>query len=150
MTVCGQKTSHTIANAVGSESGSVLPIFAISIMALFGTMAAAVDFGLAFSQRGQLQKAADAAALSAALLLDATKNERIARGDAAFNANYNEFANANFVLDVEDNGSNQTSYITATATRNLPTHILPLFGYPSIDLTAKVRSPFPGYWKLKS
>lgn len=137
------KLRAAISHAVRSKSGSVLPIFAVSIMGLFGTMGMAVDFGLAFSQRGQLQKAADAAALSAALLLDAPASDRKARGKAVFSANYTAANDAQFSIDVEDNGSDQTSYITASATRALKTHILPLFGYPTIDLKADVRSPIP-------
>ncbi len=133
----------TLRHALQSEQGSILPMFALSIMVMFGTIAAAVDFGLAYSHRDKLQKAADSAALSAAILLDASETERENRATNVFNANYADAASATFTFAVDGNGPDQQSYVEATATRQLRTHILPLFGYSNLELKAEVRTPIP-------
>lgn len=129
--------------ALRSEAGSILPMFAVSLMVMLGTIAAAVDFGLAYSHRDKLQKAADSAALAAAILLDASETERNQRATNVFNANYTDANDANFSSSVDDNGPGQPSYIRAVATRKLRTHILPLFGYPVMELKADVKVPIP-------
>ncbi|KUO63867.1 MAG: hypothetical protein APF80_00575 [Alphaproteobacteria bacterium BRH_c36] len=130
-------------SALRSEAGSILPMFALSLMVMFGTIAAAVDFGLAYSHRDKLQKSTDSAALAAAILLDATEAERKQRAASVFNANYADVSSATFSLSVEDNGSNQQKNVVATATRQLRTHILPLFGYSELNLTTDVKVPIP-------
>ncbi|MBU1211083.1 MAG: VWA domain-containing protein [Alphaproteobacteria bacterium] len=133
----------SVFSALRSEAGSILPMFALSLMAMFGTIAAAVDFGLAYSHRDRLQKSADSAALAAAILLDATETERKQRAANAFNANYADASSATFGLTVDYNGSSQQTYVVATATRKLRTHILPLFGYTELDLKTVVKVPIP-------
>ena len=131
-----------LSRAKRSEDGSVLIIFALSAMVLLGTLAMSLDFGLAYSEHDRLQKATDAAALAAATMLDGTDAEREARGTNVFKANYKENAASNFTIKIE-NGSGASRVVHANVKRSLQTHILPLFGYPKLDLNAETRSPIP-------
>jgi len=67
------------------ERGATAPLTAVFLVALMGMLGAAVDLGALYSARGEVQNAADAAALAAAntmIAWDATNNA-IARTDTA-------------------------------------------------------------------
>ncbi|MEQ8825898.1 MAG: pilus assembly protein TadG-related protein [Filomicrobium sp.] len=136
-----RKKWHEFVYAQRGKNGSVLILFALSAMILLAVSALAVDFGLAYSQRDKLQRATDAAALAAATLLDASDSERKDRGQRVFEANYTT-AGALLSLDIEGTEPNNR-FVNATVDRSLPTHILPLFGLPNIDLKTQSRSPIP-------
>lgn len=63
--------------------GSVLMLTAISLVAILGTVALAVDVGLLYSARGEAQKAADAAALAGAGNFLAVPDDGAAAGQVA-------------------------------------------------------------------
>lgn len=141
MTRFVRKKWHEFVFAQRGKNGSVLILFALTAMILLAVSALAVDFGLAYSQRGKLQRATDAAALAAATLLDASDSERKDRGKRVFDANYS--ANGTQLsLDIEG-AEPENRFVNASVTRSLPTHILPLFGLPNIDLKTQSRSPIP-------
>lgn len=64
---------------IRTRRGTVLPLVVISLTALFGFVAIAIDLGLIVVARSQCQNAADSAALAGARTLN---------GDAAINNNY--------------------------------------------------------------
>lgn len=55
------------------QSGTVMILFAVSLVALLGFVALAVDLGTLYVRKSELQNAADAAALSGARELDGTR-----------------------------------------------------------------------------
>jgi hypothetical protein len=69
------------------ERGVVAPLAAVSLVALLGLTGAAVDLGALYSARGELQNAADAAALAAAntMLAYNSNNLAFAQPDVALN-----------------------------------------------------------------
>lgn len=142
-----QQTCHNLLtalrSALRSESGAVLPIFAISLVAMFGTIAAAVDFGLAYSHHGKMQKSADAAALAAAKMIDATVSERQTRAANIFAANYADSAQAAVSLEVVGKNANSPGAVLLTVNRPITTNILPLFGYSTINITTQTHVPIP-------
>jgi hypothetical protein len=70
------------------QRGGILPVFVISLLALVGIAALAIDSGHGFLNRARLQNALDAAALAGAKMLDDTGSTIAAAGaaDIAFNA----------------------------------------------------------------
>lgn len=65
------------------ERGSVLVLAAVSLSAILGTMALALDVGVLFTARGEAQKAADAAALAGAASFIAAPRDGAAAAQAA-------------------------------------------------------------------
>lgn len=64
------------------QGGGILPIFALSLLALIGVAALAVDVGHSFVNKTRLQNALDAAALAAAKNYDDTGNATAAAAEA--------------------------------------------------------------------
>ncbi|MBD3639969.1 MAG: Tad domain-containing protein [Marinobacter sp.] len=72
-----------------SQQGAILPMVAISLVAILGMAALALDISNAHLEKTRLQNALDAAALSAAKVLDQTGNTLLAdaAGHSTFDAN---------------------------------------------------------------
>ncbi len=72
-----------------SQHGAILPMVAISLVAILGMAALALDISNAHLEKTRLQNALDAAALSAAKVLDQTGNTALAdaAGQSTFAAN---------------------------------------------------------------
>ena len=68
------------------EKGSVLIIFALSVLVLMGLAALAVDLGAVYTARAQLQVGADAAALAAVQELESGQAHYVAAQFAAMNS----------------------------------------------------------------
>lgn len=89
------------------RTGSVLPLMVISITALLGFVALAIDLGLMASARTQCQNAADAAALAGARTLsgDPANNNNFANCEPAAR----KAASANQILGTNINGYDTTN-----------------------------------------
>ncbi len=78
------------------QDGAIMPLFAISAVAILGMSGLALDMSHAHLQKTRLQNSLDAAALSAAKVLDQTGNTLVAEtaGRDVFTANVNAPGNA--------------------------------------------------------
>ncbi len=123
------------------RDGSIAILFAFSILVLLSAVGMSVDFGLALSEKQRLQKAIDAASLSAATLLEDNDAKRIARAAKVFRENYAGPSSLmpSFVVEPGENGSSKR--VVGSAMRNLPTHIMGLFGYTQIPVHAAAKVP---------
>jgi Flp pilus assembly protein TadG len=77
-----------------TRGGSVLPLMAVSLVAVFGFVALAIDLGMVALARTQYQNAADAAAMAGARTLDGTASGNV----SAATANATSAAIANTIL----------------------------------------------------
>jgi Flp pilus assembly protein TadG len=74
----GEDVGSALKACAGDERGAIMPIMAAVMMIAAGGAALAVDLGRAYSVRADLQAAADAAALSAAIMLPDVEEARMA------------------------------------------------------------------------
>ncbi len=128
------------------ESGVVLAFFALSVLSLLGIAALVVDFGYWSLRAEQMQRAADAAALSGvAYMPNFTKAEAVAdkvAGDNGFTAN-------TVAVSVPSlNGQPQDDELAVQITDSkVPTFFAKVFGLDSItevrSSTAKYDQPVP-------
>ncbi|MEL7649869.1 MAG: Tad domain-containing protein [Sedimentibacter sp.] len=97
-----------------NESGQALVLLAFAFAVLIGFSALAVDVGYMTVQKGALQKAADAAALSGALSLSKTNSvtdiEKAVKSYIEANPNYNKSASI-VINEVTPNWKNGTVYV---------------------------------------
>ncbi|MDE3148956.1 MAG: hypothetical protein KGL37_05755, partial [Acidobacteriota bacterium] len=124
-----------------SESGQVLVLTALSMMLMLGFVGLAVDVGMLFHARRNMQIAADAAALAGALDYKyySSKGSAIAAAQEA--------ALANGITDLSDlivnvpplNGPNITSpgFIEAIVSTPNPTVFMSLFGFRTVNVGAR-------------
>jgi Flp pilus assembly protein TadG len=94
--------------------GSILPLVAISMIALFGMVALAIDIGVIAVARTQVQSAADAGALAGARTLngDATTTNNVANAQTA--AQNGAVSSGNTDGNMVTNTKLTTSQVTAT------------------------------------
>jgi Putative Flp pilus-assembly TadE/G-like len=78
----------------GTRRGSILPFLALSLVAICGFTALAVDIGMIVAAKGQCQNAADAAAMAGARTVDGSPSANL----TAATANAQAAAQANVVL----------------------------------------------------
>lgn len=111
-------------NSRSARRGSVLPIIAISMVILLGAASLAVDYGVLLSDRNQLQRACDAAALAGASYLkrtgdDATNTSR-ATAQAKLIAKQNYLADSEMPdANITFTDNNTRIHVVATRTRSL-------------------------------
>lgn len=126
------------------ESGQMLVLTALSLALLLGFMAMALDVGLLFRAKRNVQLAADAAATAAALdfhyNLSVTSAQ--AAGKAASQANgIQNGVNGNVVVvnmpPVNGPNTAYTSFAEAIVTEPNPTFFMKLFGIGSVNVVAR-------------
>jgi hypothetical protein len=113
------------------ESGAVLPIFALSLVALLGFAAFAIDFGFAYARQSQLQSVADSEALACAQNYSTCKSG----GDQYPLTNTYGFTIATTNPVTCPNTSTQNNCVQAIASSQWQTFFLPLFGINSLNLS---------------
>ncbi|MCH9764937.1 MAG: pilus assembly protein, partial [Alphaproteobacteria bacterium] len=116
--------------------GATAILFAFSLIPLFGTIGAAIDYSSAHSTRTYLQKAADSAALAAAKTKNDATPSPYSVAQATFDANSQALP---YAATINYNMVKTDDAATVTAQATLQTNFLKLIGFPefSIDVTAR-------------
>lgn len=117
------------------RGGSIAVIFGVTALVLFGATALAVDFAMANRAKSRMQAAADAAALTAASLLDASDDERQTRGEAVFAANLDPSIPASVSITVAD------GMVNAVASYMMPTYFMRVFERDELHIAVNTASP---------
>lgn len=117
------------------ERGSVVPIFALCIGAVFAAVGAAVDYSRAASVRTQMQAAVDAAAImlakEAANLTPAQLNEK---AQAYFQTNFKDPQGKKMVATPTFTNEGGTNKIKLAAKGSIDTAVFRIFGVTQMDL----------------
>ena len=124
------------------ESGQAIILAALAIPVLVAMIGLGVDTGKLYNDRRQIQTAADAAAIAGALNLN--NNTWYAAAQAASTANgFTDGASKTKVTInngptwAASNYKGQANYIEATITRTESTVFMAVFGFSSVDVTAR-------------
>jgi Flp pilus assembly protein TadG len=150
-----------VRRAFGDERGQVLPIVAVSMLALLGMGGLAIDTGHVYSSFNELQAATNAAALAGAQSLPDTTATAAATKYSAVTGNLNAHANLPNVTMVS--GYPQAICLAALTSQSMPcvapananalvvkqqvavkTYFAGLFGVRSITLTATAAAAMRG------
>lgn len=116
------------------EQGNTLMIFGLSLLALVGATGSAVDMGRAQMAQSKLSMALDAAGLAAAATINTT--DYTAEATKYFNANFNNNGVGAVVQSLVVTPNADNSILTLTATVQVPTTFMRVFGKMHIDVTA--------------
>ncbi|MFP5112715.1 pilus assembly protein TadG-related protein [Bacillaceae bacterium C204] len=114
------------------ESGAVLVIVAISMVALLGVTALAIDGGRLYSEKSKLQKALDAAVLAGA--------QGLTSGEAQAIEIAQEVSQKNGFPLTEDDLSLTSDSIRATKQINVPLTFARVLGMNNTDVNAKAKA----------
>lgn len=126
---------RTVNRFLGDARGSVAVFFGVTALVLFGATALAVDFAMANRAKSRMQAAADAAALTAASLLEASDDERQTRGEAVFAANLDPSIPATVAITVTD------GMVNAAANYTMPTYFMRVFERDELHIAVNTASP---------
>jgi Flp pilus assembly protein TadG len=124
------------------HSGKVLLLSVFSMVALIGIAGLAVDIGLLYSTRRQMQTAADAAGIAGANALQTSQsqNYKLAAADVA---GLNGFTNGQSGVTVRvappatPPGPASLSYVQVDITQQVPTYFLRVLGYNKIKMSTE-------------
>lgn len=122
------------------ESGNVLVLTALSMIVIMGFLALAIDIGLVYRAKRQVQKIADAAALAAAAKMASDSTGQTA-ANAAVTQNGFTIGNAAGNITITptvQTASSTMGYIKVTATEHTKTYFLPIVSssLSTIDVSA--------------
>jgi len=121
--------------------GNVAIIFGLATIPLIIAMGAAVDMTRGVVAEQRLQTALDAAALAAAADRNATDEERIARGEQMFAANYTPGALGG---DATPSFSIDDGVVTASVSSSIDTTLMNVAGVTEIGINSSVQVQVPG------
>lgn len=112
-----------------SESGNVLVLTALSFLVLMGFVGVAVDAGMLYRAERNMQKVADAAALSAAAQIGSDSTGQGPANTAATQNGFSLGTSSGTVTMTPQvlTPSSSLGYIQVTATEHTPTFFVPLF-----------------------
>ena len=113
--------------------GNVTLIFAAAILPLLGVAGVAVDGGQAYLVNARLGRALDAAALAGARIARSADAEASAR--SYFDANFPEGYLSARVKDFRYQPDADLDFVTVSATVELPTAIMGMFGWDSLTVS---------------
>ncbi len=123
------------------QSGQVLVLAAISMVVLVGFLALSVDVGLLWASRRQMQTAADAAAVAAAVALRSGHSYHVA---AQNTSSLNGFTDGQNGVTVTPNNPPQSgtyagnsSYVEVVVKQPHSVYFLGVLGYRTIDVSAR-------------
>lgn len=131
------KRTESPTRFAANTAGNIGMIFGLSIFMLMGSAGLALDHSFALMRKTRLQNATDAAALAAARLMDAEKQERKEHGELIFEANLGEIEGIDFKIKVKDNDS----IVEATGKETVQTFIMGLFGVPELNISSSAEVP---------
>lgn len=120
-----------------NESGAVAILFGMMVFVFFGAVGAAVDVARGLSLRTSLQSELDAALIAGAARSQGDKNgpSAAASAESFFSANWKaKYGSGNAAISVQQSGESQ---LTGTATLELPTAFMKLFGYDVIEISVE-------------
>jgi Flp pilus assembly protein TadG len=112
------------------ENGSTILIFVFILFLMLGVGGLAVDAGALYKAKGEMRKAADAAALSGAQVMfvdDATVTDTVNSILAA-----NKENNCNLVLNIKPGGANK---VTVKLDKTVSTYFMKIFGVSSVPIS---------------
>jgi hypothetical protein len=118
------------------ERGSVLPIFALSIIPMFGLMGAAIDYSRASATRADMQSAVDA--LGIMLAKEANKltpAEITSKANAYFHALFNRPEARSIVITPVFEQTDGSFKIKVTGAGEVPTRFMNILGFNKMDIT---------------
>lgn len=116
-------------------------LVALSMVPVLGCVSLAVDVGLLWSQRRQMQTAADAAAVAAAIAL---RNDLSYSAAASESSSLNGFTNGQKNVTVTANNPPQSgayngnsAYVEVVIAESVPTYFMAVLGYSSVPISTR-------------
>jgi Flp pilus assembly protein TadG len=123
------------------SSGQVAVLVALSMVSVLGCVSLAVDVGLLWSERRQMQSAADAAAIAAAVAL---RNDLSVSSAADESSTLNGFTNGQNNVTVTANNppqsgaySGNSNYVEIIISQTVPTYFMAAIGYSTVPITTR-------------
>jgi uncharacterized protein YegL len=119
----------------GDRRGGVLPIFALSVIPLFGLMGAAVDYSRAAAARTDMQGAIDSVAIMLAKEANKLTTEQIAtNANKYFQALFNRPEAKGITITPVFAVNDGTFSMKVTGTGHLPTKFMNIMGFDKMDI----------------
>jgi Flp pilus assembly protein TadG len=119
------------------ESGSVIPLFAVCALVIFGAVGVAIDYSRAALSRSEMQAALDAASImlakEAANLTEAQLNEK---AQGYFLASFKSPAAKNITVTSKFSNVAGVNKISLEGTGSLDTTVFNLFGTSAVGIRA--------------
>jgi Flp pilus assembly protein TadG len=129
------------------DSGQILILTAMSMTVIFGFLALAIDVGIMFRAKRNLQNAVDAAATGAALdyMFNYSQSKARTAATSAVSANYapGAIVKVNFAPNITTVYHNTGTYVEVIATQANSTFFMALFGKKSLTIAARAVAGIP-------
>lgn len=126
-----------LARFAKDRKGSVLPIFALSIIPIFGFMGAAIDYSRASSIRAQMQGALDAAGIMLSKEANSLTTEQIqTKANQYFQALFNRPEAGTITITPVFSKADGSFSLKVTGTGSVPTRFMNLVGQSKMDIAS--------------
>lgn len=134
---------HRVVGSLGREivpllrdrRGAVAMLLAMAIVPMFGAVGLAVDSSIGYLLRSRMSKSLDAAALAAGRLALNDDAESVAR--EFFDANFESGGGSVSITDFSFELNEDREFITMTATGEVPTIFMRVFGRDMMEVTSR-------------
>ena len=119
-----------------SRRGNVLPILAASILPMAAMVGGAIDMSRAYMVKSRIQHACDAGVLAGrrAMAQSTYTAAAEAQAESFFDVNYQEGYNGTTDVSFESENPTGSSKITGSASAEMPTAIMGMFGYDTLSI----------------
>lgn len=134
------ESRKSLSSFAGNERGTIAVLFALLLVPMLGIVFGGIDYSRAMSVQGQLQTAADAAAVSAASRLIEGKAEAKGAFEASFRANLPEDLR-DHPYELKIDGDDKTLKVEIAA--SVPTTLVAIMGVSKLDVTAAATAKRP-------
>lgn len=128
-----------------NQAGNTLAIVAAAIIPLMGLIGGGVDMSRAYMVRSRMQQACDAAALAGRRSMTTSSMTTADQAEAKkffdFNFPQNTFGSASFTPTIQSNPA-QTTTVQVSATTTVPTTIMRIFGFQTLNIAVNCDSRF--------
>lgn len=124
----------TLRTLAHKEEGAVLPLIGLTFLALVGSVGIAVDTGRAQIVQSKLSSSLDAAGLAGGATVSTVNLQ--SEVSKYLNANFNHYMEAT-LTDLQVSTSDNNGIITLSATAELPTTFMQIFGKDSVTVHAE-------------